>query len=183
MAELENTKEPAKRVFLMGFRGSGKSTIGKLLAEQLGWACADTDDQIETSSGTTIRELFETRGEEAFRDLEQSVVSDLCEADSVVIALGGGAMLREATRERLATAGPVFYLTAPAETLAARIGCDAKSGQQRPSLTGKPIAEEVAEVLAVREPIYQQCANVAIDVDGRTPEAIADEIATWLRGG
>lgn len=171
-----------QRVFLMGYRGSGKSTVAVALAERLGWETVDSDDLIESEAGEPIVKIFEQQGEKGFRDLEQRVVESLCERQETVVALGGGAVLRGATREALAAAGPVVWLTAPAATLAARIGGDAASGERRPSLTGRPIAEEVAEVLAAREPIYRQCANVAVEVDGRSPEAIADEIAAWLRG-
>lgn len=96
------------------------------------------------------------------------------------MSLGGGAVLRAATRDRLAAAGPVVWLTAPAAVLAERIADDDATAGRRPSLTGQSVAEEVEQVLADREPIYRECANVAVEVAGRTPAAIAEEIAGWL---
>lgn len=174
---------PAERFFLMGYRGCGKSTVARLLAERLGWDAIDSDDEIEREAGVTIAQMFATQGEPAFRDLEERIVARLAARERMVVALGGGAVLREATRDRLAAAGPVVWLTASAETLAARIAGDSASADRRPSLTGRsgPAGlEEVERVLAEREPIYRDCATVAIDADGRTPSAIADEIAAWL---
>ncbi|QDV74991.1 shikimate kinase [Botrimarina mediterranea] len=164
------------RLFLIGYRGSGKSTVARLLAERLGWASIDSDDEVEREAGKSIAAMFAEDGEPAFRDLEERVVASLCNRDKTVIALGGGAVLREASRRRMTAAGQVVYLTAPAATLAARIAGDATTASRRPSLTGLAGLEEVERVLAVREPIYRECATVAIDVDGRAPEAIADEI-------
>lgn len=168
------------RLFLIGYRGCGKSTVGRLLAERLGWASIDSDDEVERAAGKAIAAIFAEDGEPAFRDLEEATVRDLSERDDTVISLGGGAVLREPTRAVLAAAGPVVWLTAPAETLAARIAGDAATGDRRPSLTGLSGLAEVERVLAQREPIYKQCANVAIETGERPPAAIADEIATWL---
>jgi shikimate kinase len=169
-----------QRLFLIGYRGSGKSTIARLVAERLGWAAVDSDDLIESAAGKSIAAIFAEDGEPAFRDLEEEVVASLCEADRTVVALGGGAVLRETTRERLKNAGPVVWLTASAATLAERIDADTATASRRPSLTGVGAAEEVGRLLAVREPTYRECATVAITVDGRTPEAIADEIVAVL---
>jgi shikimate kinase len=165
-----------QRLFLIGYRGSGKSTVARLVAQRLGWAVVDSDDEVEREAGKPIAVIFAEDGEPAFRDLEERVVASLCEGEPTVVALGGGAVLRETTRERLAAAGPVVWLTAPAATLASRIAGDATSASRRPSLTGLSGLEEVERVLAIREPIYRECATVAIDVDGRAPAAIAEEI-------
>ncbi len=176
-------------VFLMGYRGCGKSTVARLLAERLGWDTIDSDDEIERQSGKSIAAMFAEEGEPAFRDLEERVVAALCERQQTVVALGGGAVLREATRARLRDAGPVVWLTASAETLASRIAGDETTAERRPSLTGQGALggagglEEVRRVLADREPIYRECATVTIDADGRLPEAIADEIVGRLAVG
>ena len=169
-----------RRVFLVGYRGSGKTTVGRLLAERLGWAFIDSDDEVEEAAGKPIAAVFAEDGEPAFRDLEERVVASLCARERTVVSLGGGAVLREATRRRIAAAGPVVWLTAPAETLAARIAGDASSEARRPSLTGAAPADEVRAVLAQREPIYRECATVCIDAAGRAPEAIAAEVAARL---
>lgn len=169
------------RILLIGYRGCGKTTVGRLLAQRLGWESIDSDDAVEAQAGKAIAAIFADEGEPAFRDLEERVVADLAGRERAVVSLGGGAVLREATRERLAAAGPVVWLTAPAEVLAQRIAADASSGDRRPSLTGLSGLEEVERVLAEREPIYQECATVAVEADGRTPKAIAEEIAAWLQ--
>lgn len=170
----------ATRLFLVGYRGCGKTTVGRLLADRLGWESVDTDDLIEEQAGKSIASIFAEEGEPAFRDLEAEVVGRVCERSDLVVSLGGGAVLREATRGRLHAAGPVVWLTASAETLAERIAGDATSGDRRPSLTRLSGLKEVRRVLAEREPIYQECANVAINADGRSPEMIATEILDWL---
>lgn len=169
------------RVFLIGYRGCGKSTVGRLLAQRLGWASVDSDDVVEEQAGKAIAAIFADDGEPAFRDLEERVVAELCERNDTVVSLGGGAVLRPATRERLKAAGPAFWLTASAETLAARIASDLTSGDRRPRLTGLSGLAEVERVLAEREPIYRECATVAIDAEGRSAEVIASEIAGWLK--
>lgn len=169
-----------QRLFLIGYRGSGKSTVARLVAERLGWSSIDSDDEVERRVGMTIAAIFATEGEQTFRNHEEKVVASLCTRNRAAIALGGGAVLRDATRRRLKKAGPVVWLTAPASTLAARIAADTATASRRPSLTGVGAAEEVERLLAIREPTYRECATVAIDVDGRTPEAIADEIVAVL---
>lgn len=128
----------------------------------------------------SIADIFAENGEQAFRELEETVVAELTSRQRTVVSLGGGAVLRGATRDRLATAGPVVWLTAPAATLAARISGDASSGARRPSLTGLSGLEEVERVLAEREPIYRGCATVAVATDGQTANRIAGKIADWL---
>lgn len=156
--------------------------MGRLLAARLGWDSIDTDDLVEAEAGKSIAAIFADDGEPAFRDLEERVVSRVCERPGTVASLGGGAVLREATRGRLKESGPVVWLTASAETLAGRIAGDASTGDRRPSLTGLSGLDEVRRLLAQREPIYRECATVAIDADGRSPETIAAAIVEWLRG-
>lgn len=165
---------------LIGYRGCGKTTVGRALAARLGWAFVDSDNVIESESGKSIAAIFAEEGERAFRDLEERVVAELCRCDETVVSLGGGAVLREATRRRLADAGPVVWLTAPAEVLAERIGADQRSATQRPSLTGLSGLEEVRRVLTEREPIYAAAASETIDATDASPEALADQIAQRL---
>jgi shikimate kinase len=176
------------RLFLTGYRGTGKTTVAGLVARRLSdatgeaWGSLDADDEVEGVAGMSIANLFAQRGEPAFRDLEERVVAELCRSERLVIALGGGAVLREATRTRLASAGPVVWLTAPAAELARRLAADAATGSRRPSLTGLPPADEVAKLLAERAPVYAACATFAVATEGRSPESIANEIVAHLMG-
>lgn len=164
-------------ITLIGYRGCGKSSVGPLLAERIGCSFADSDQLVETRAGKTISNIFATDGEAAFRQFETDVLEDLLDTPPAVIATGGGAVLAEINRERMQEAGPVVWLQASAETLAARIFNDQSTGKNsRPSLTGKSIAEEVAEVLAARSSVYQLAATLVIDVETGTPAEIAERI-------
>lgn len=170
----------ATRLFLTGYRGTGKTTVAKHLAVALGWSWVDTDDLVETSAGKSIAEIFAADGETAFRDLEQQAIAGVCDEQKTIIALGGGAILREANRKRIGGAGPVVWLTAPAETLAERLDADSATGTRRPNLTAAGGLAEIEQVLAERTPIYRACADLQVDTAAHTPEQIAREIAAWM---
>src|SRR3954468_2686596 len=99
-------------VFLIGYRGSGKSTVAVALSERLGWPWIDADAELERRAGKTIKQIFDEHGEQAFRDLESAVVDDLVRRDRHIIALGGGAILRETNRQALSGRGPIVWLKA-----------------------------------------------------------------------
>lgn len=167
-------------IFLIGYRGSGKTTVARALAERLRWKWRDADVELERRAGKSIREIFADSGEQAFRDLESAVVADLAQFDQHVLALGGGAVLRDQNRQALAGRGKVVWLKATAETLAARIAADPKTAARRPNLTGQGGLDEIRQLLAQREPIYQAVADLAVDAGGETPENIAQQIAAAL---
>ena len=168
-------------IFLIGYRGSGKTTVAQALAGQLGWPWLDADAELERRSGRSIRQIFAESGEPAFRDLESAVVADLARLDGHVVALGGGAVVREQNRRAIAGRGSVVWLKASAQSLDARIAADPTTGQRRPSLTGQGSLDEIRELLAHREPIYEQCANLVIDADTLAPDEIARQIAASLQ--
>ena len=167
-------------ISLIGYRASGKSSIAPRLAKKLGWDWIDADRVIEQQSGRSIPEIFANDGEAAFRQLESSVLAELLQKDQLIIATGGGAILNPANRQRLRTAGPVVWLHASPETLAARLSRDRNHANARPSLTGRPIDEEVAEVLAVREPLYRETATLIVHSDGEPVEQITRRILRHL---
>ena len=167
-------------LFLIGYRGSGKTTVAAALAGELGWPWIDADAELERRAGKSIKQIFDDGGEPAFRDLESAVVADLAQRDQYVIALGGGAVLREQNRKALQGRGCVVWLRASPDTLAARIAADATTAERRPNLTGQGGLVEIRELLAVRTPIYEACADVTIDADGRTPAEIVREIVALL---
>jgi shikimate kinase len=164
-------------ITLVGYRGCGKSSVGPLLAERIGCSFADSDSLVEARAGKSISEVFADGGEAAFRQLETDVLEDLLDTPPAVIATGGGAVLAEINRQRMHEAGPVVWLRASAELLASRIAGDQSSGKnRRPSLTGKPVVEEVAEVLEARRFFYEQASTLVIHVETGTPEEIAERI-------
>lgn len=159
-------------VALIGYRGSGKSTVGKRLADQLWHKFVDTDDLVVKKAGKDIRSIFESMGEKGFRELEAKVVAEVCKLPDHVIALGGGAVLREENRKALKDAGmKVIYLRCEAEELARRIEADPQSAASRPGLTphGGGI-DEVRKLLVEREPIYRSVMTGELDVTHLSPQ-------------
>jgi shikimate kinase len=162
-------------LFLIGYRGSGKTTVGRILADRLRWAFVDADGVLEERHRRTIREIFATEGESGFRDMESAILTDLCTRTNTVIATGGGVVLREANRQLLKRHGIVAWLKADATTLWARIKADPTTAERRPPLAGGGLAE-IEHLLAVREPFYQVCADVVVPVEALSPEQAADAI-------
>ena len=160
-------------IVLIGYRGSGKSTIGKRLADQLWQPFVDTDDLVvRKAGGKTIKEIFEAGGEQAFRDLESEVVREVSLLQEHVIALGGGALIREENRKRIKDAGfKVVYLRCEPQVLFEHIQADPDTAKTRPALThlGGGV-EEIRKLLADREPIYRQAMTAELDVTHLTPE-------------
>jgi shikimate kinase len=170
-------------LFLIGYRGSGKTTVAAALAERLGWPWIDADTELERRAAKSIKQIFAEGGEAAFRDLESAIVSELAGGDQQVVALGGGAVLREQNRSALAGRGKVVWLQASPETLWRRISSDATTAGRRPNLTSQGGVEEIRELLAQRTPIYASCADLAIDADDKPPGPIADAILAALSLG
>jgi shikimate kinase len=166
-------------IFLVGYRGTGKTTVARLVAQRLGRESIDADKEIERRAGKTIAAIFSDEGEPPFRDLEAAVVADLART-SLVVSTGGGAVLREASRAVMQAAGPIVWLTASVDTIAVRIAADAATARLRPNLTAVGGKAEIAAVLAQRTPIYQACATFVVDTEGKTPAAVADQILALL---
>jgi shikimate kinase len=173
---------PSSLVFLVGYRGTGKSTVARLLARHLGWDWVDADDVIERRAGMTIRRIFEAEGEAGFRRRESAVLEELCGLRRHVIATGGGVVLSDANRARLRAAGRVVWLTADVPTIRQRLEEDRSTGERRPVLTVGGAAE-IAELLRAREPLYRAVADLTLDTTGRAPEEIAGAIHRSLNPG
>ena len=163
-------------ISLIGYRATGKSTIARLLAEKLNAPWADSDQEIERQAGKSIARIFAEDGEDAFRNFEARVIFDLCQSDELVLATGGGAILREETREILRASGPVLWLTASPETIAARMNADAATASMRPNLTSLSQLDEIRSVLEFRTPLYQETATLEITTEGYTPEEIVEQL-------
>jgi len=166
-------------IFLIGYRGTGKTTVAKLLAGQLKAEWIDSDDLIEQEAKQCIADIFSQQGEPVFRDLEEKVVAELATSQPRIVSLGGGAVLRPATRDRL-KGQQVVWLKASPQVLAERLAEDGTTADRRPSLTGQGVAEEIEQVLAVRTPIYEECATIVVDTQGCTPQQVAEQIAEHM---
>lgn len=167
-------------ITLIGYRGSGKSTVARPLAERLGWNWVDADAVIEQQAGQTIREMFATQGEPAFRELERTVMAELLSREQLVIAAGGGAILNPETRRLMAAAGPVIWLQAGITTLQSRIQEDVTTAARRPNLTAQGVTAEIAQVLAVREPLYRACATLTLETDSTPIPDLVNQILAHL---
>ena len=166
-------------LYLIGYRGCGKSTVAPLLATHLHGEYVDTDRLIEHRVGRSIREIFLQQGEAEFRRLETSVICSLPAQGNRIVALGGGAVLAEANRAWLAASGKTVWLTAPPEILWRRIQSDPTSQQRRPDLTAQGGLAEVEQILGTRAAIYAGCADYTIDVSDLSPRQIAAHIVDW----
>jgi shikimate kinase len=160
-------------IVLIGYRGTGKSTVGKLLAARLGRELVSTDAEIIRRANRTIPEIVTQEGWEYFRNLESDICRELASRDKLVIDTGGGAILRAQNVEALKKNGTVFWLTASVETIGKRIGGD----NQRPSLTGaKSFVDEIQEVLRERTPNYQAAADYTIATDDRSVNQLVETL-------
>jgi shikimate kinase len=169
-------------VTLIGYRGTGKTSVAGPLAVRLGFRAVDADAEIERRAGRTIREIFADEGESGFRAREHDVMAEYLAQDRLVIAAGGGAVLDPDTRARIRAAGPAVWLRATIETIERQVAADATTRDRRPNLTTTGGRNEIEELLALREPIYRQCATLTVDIDGRPIAAIVEEILTGLAG-
>ena len=164
-------------IVLMGYRGTGKSSVGRLLAARLGRELVSIDAEIVKRAQRSIPEIVAQEGWDYFRDLESDICRELASRDQLVIDTGGGAILRAQNVEALKKNSTVFWLTASVETIVKRIGGD----NQRPSLTGtKSFVEEIQDVLRERTPKYQAVADHSIATDDRSINQLVETLLTLV---
>lgn len=174
---MNNIESPRPaRIYLIGYRGAGKSTIGPLLAQRLNWAFADTDDEIISATQKSIAELFSNGGEPEFRAVESATLSRLSQRADLVIATGGGIVLQNDNRTIISKTGFPIWLRASAATLFHRIQNDPGTLHRRPHLVAGGSLEEVEQLLAVREPLYGTVAKMTVETDLQSPEEIVSTI-------
>ena len=164
-------------IVLVGYRGAGKSSVAKVLAERLTWPLISTDAEIVKKAGLSVPEIIQKRGWDYFRDVESQICQRLGKKDRTIIDTGGGVVLRKENVAALRERGRVFWLTAEVPTIMERI----KHSKDRPSLTQKKsYVDEVEEVLKERLPLYKAACDHLIPTDNRTLEEIAEEIQSKM---
>ena len=167
-------------LFLVGARASGKTTIGKAVAKKLSLPFADTDQRLLETAGHTVDQIVEAEGWPGFRQRESQALRDVAQiyADGCVVATGGGMVLAEANRTFMRQHGVVFFLDAPVQVLAERLGRNPLNSQ-RPSLTGKGLVEEISEVLNERRPLYEAAAHHVVDASRPLPSICRHIAGLW----
>lgn len=161
-----------RNVVLIGFMGAGKTAVGKSLAQHLSSSFIDTDHLIEKRTGKQIKEIFAEQGEEAFRKLETETVKEVSEKEDQVIAVGGGAVLREENVQALKKNGVLVYLKADLAILFERT----KGTQKRPLLEVPSPKEEIERLLSIREGVYQEVADIIIDTSALSVPEVVSEV-------
>ena len=188
-------KNEPEILFLIGYRGSGKTTVGKLLAKKMKMRFYDSDRRVEAAAGKTIAEIFAEKGEASFRQMEAKIIAKIVvnhqnvakakkskssEKSGCVVSLGGGAPMNESCQQIFGGFGKCVLLRGKPETLWKRISADKSTKESRPDLTDEGGLGEVQSMLALRSSTYDECADHIVDVDDLSPEEVADQIADWL---
>lgn len=165
-------------LFLVGLPGAGKSTLGRTLARRLAKTFVDADVELERKLGVTISTIFEIEGESGFRDREEAMLAELTASTDVVLATGGGAVIRPVNRERLKTNGTVVYLHA----LPALLRDRTRHSRHRPLLNAPDPLARLAELYAVRDPLYREVAAEVLESDREHIARFADALENEARG-
>ncbi len=168
-------------LYLIGYRATGKSRVGRRLSVLLGWGLVDMDEVLSARLGVTIREFVSQRGWPAFRREEKRLLAEILPQKRLVVSTGGGVVLDEDNTQGMRRHGKVAWLTASAETIRRRLLADADSRNTRPPLTESAgIAAEIEQTLAERVPLYRLAADFSIDTDGATEEEVCRSILRHL---
>ncbi|WOG29294.1 shikimate kinase AroK [Endozoicomonas sp. 8E] len=163
---------PLRNIYLVGPMGAGKSTIGRMLAKELGLPFFDSDHEVEARSGAEIPWIFDVEGEEGFRQREIQVIQDLCSRQGIVLATGGGAVTRLENRQQLGTSGVVVFLKASVAAQLVRTEKDKK----RPLLQRPDREQVLTQLLNERAPLYSCIADIELDTELLSPKALINEI-------
>lgn len=168
--------KPAQNIYLVGPMGVGKTTIGRVLGEELGLEFYDSDREIEASTGADIPWIFDVEGESGFRVRESRMIEVLTQKNSIVLATGGGAILAPENRQWLSSRGTVIYLRASIKQQLERTSRD----KNRPLLQTPDPEKRIKELMKIREPLYREVADLVIDTNRRNPKAVSNEILAQL---
>ena len=165
-----------QNIFLVGPMGAGKSTIGRQLAQSLGYEFQDSDHEIQRRTGVDIATIFEFEGEEGFRNRERTVIEELAQQDNIVLATGGGAVMVAENRQQLAARGLVIYLHCSPEQQYSRTARD----RSRPLLDTDDPQQRLKDLMAEREPVYRQVADMVVSTERRGTSSVVKEIRRRL---
>jgi shikimate kinase len=166
------------RIFLIGPMGAGKTTIGKHLAQSLGMAFNDSDQEIQRRTGVDIPTIFEYEGEDGFRQREAQAIEDLTQVDNQVLATGGGAVVRPENRQHLSARGIVFFLACSPKQQYERTYRD----RNRPLLQNDDPLGRLQALMVEREPLYKDTADYTVSTEGRSAASVSNEILNLLHG-
>jgi shikimate kinase len=171
------------KIFLIGYRCTGKTVVGKRIAERLGIPFYDTDELIQRHTGKTIKELVDEKGWDGFRAQERAIIKQLLSSADAIIAAGGGAIMDPHNRKALKHHGLFVWLTADVRTIVERMKTDQASDATRPPLSSDGLEQETAAILEARKAIYQELADCVCDTSGKEIDAVVDEVLGALRLG
>ena len=165
-------------IFIVGPMGSGKSTVGKIIANELFLSFLDTDDEIEKSTGVTIDWIFDLEGEEGFRKRESSILEEMVKQNSIVLSTGGGIIISDSNREMLSSRGTVFYLSTPISVQLERTSKD----KDRPLLKNGDPEEILTRLQKERKNLYESVSDHVIETENKSSQEVASEIINFVKG-
>ena len=167
-----------KNIFLIGFMGCGKSAVSAQMVKKHGMMIREMDEEIVEREGMSIPEIFETKGESYFRDVETNLLAEIAESKNQIVSCGGGAVLREENIQHMKKSGKVVLLTAKAETILERV----KDDDNRPLLKGNKNVDFIQEMLNKRRPNYEKAADIIVETDEKSLDEICREIINKVKG-
>ncbi len=169
-------KTLTKHIFMIGFMGVGKTSTSRALSRQLGVKEIDTDAMIVEQAGMAISDIFAQQGEEAFRQMETTLLDEIAEMNPCIVSCGGGMVMRPENVEKMKKQGKIVLLSATPETIYSHV----KDSTSRPLLNGNMNVEYIAELMKQREPAYEKAADYKIVTDGLNPRKVAEKITQLL---
>ena len=168
-------------LYLVGYRCTGKTSVGRLLAEAMAWTFVDMDHELVREAGSPIEEIVDSRGWEYFRELEGKLLQRLSQATKQVISTGGGVVTVPENIAIMRGSGKVVWLHASPDAIAARMEADSNTTGQRPPLHGSDSVVEIGEVLAERLPLYDEAMHLQVETDDLSQEEVSESIIRWLK--
>jgi shikimate kinase len=170
-----------QNIYLIGYRCTGKSSVGKCLSEQLDMVFADADEIFEEKKKCSISDFVARNGWDAFRNAETHILQDISGQTGMVVATGGGAVLRQENISAMKNSGIVIWLTARPETIVSRMKADPATGSRRPAFGSDPMLKEVTETLEFRTPLYKNACSIEISTDDKDSDQICHKLVSQIR--